>query len=152
VTSPAGRRSGARAREETTAGAFRDWRFIAVGRKRCALNRSSIFNPVTKELINIYANCLTDSDEDLRRKFVAVVLAADPSVSWSVAERLVDRLAGDDEAVGQRAAASLAAMGGAATGPIILRLHKARGKVQPNRLVEVLFRAQETEKEKGAQG
>ena len=136
----------------TTAGAFRDWRFIAVGRKRCASTRSSIFNPVTKDLINIFENCLTDSDEDLRRKFVAIVLAADPSLSWCVAERLVDRLAGDDEAVGQKAAASLAEMGGAATGPLILRLHKARGKALRKRLIEVLFRAEETEKEKGTQG
>ena len=120
-------------------------------RKRSGSTKSAAVNATAEELKTL-VGALTSSDEAQRREAVTNVLAREPVLCWHLADRLVDRLAGDDEAVGQKAAASLAEMGGAATGPLILRLHKARGKALRKRLIEVLFRAEETEKEKGTQG
>jgi HEAT repeat protein len=112
-----------------------------VGRKRHNSTQSAPFTAVTKELINSLEDRLTDSDEEVRRTAVAAVLdVADEEFHWRLAERLVARLAGDDEALRQRAAASLTEMGPAATGPLILRHHKARSKALQQRLCEVLVR------------
>ena len=110
-------------------------------RKRHNSTKSAPFTAVTKELINSLEDRLTNSDEEVRRQAVAAVLnVPDEEFHWCLAERLVARLAGDDDALGQRAAASLTEMGPAATGPLILRHHKARSKALQKRLCEVFLR------------
>jgi hypothetical protein len=123
-----------------------------MGRKHSGSGRSAAVSADVRNGLNVLVGGLTDSDEHIRYKAVATVLAvALPVLRGMLADRLVDRLADDSEVVRRQAAASLIELGGAVTAALVLRLHKAQRAEVRDRLMEILYQiAQKLPEAEGA--
>src|SRR5262249_23735592 len=119
---------------------------LVMGCKRYHSTLSARLTAVSEDLIEVFEHCLTNSDEDVRRKAVALAMSlTDREFLWCIAERLVDRFTGDAEAVSQRAAESLAEMGPTAFSVVVLRHSHARKEALQKRLCGVIERMAENQ-------